>query len=284
MHNFVHLLNKVNNGVETSPRGLKVKQIWNDYIVIDPIKPYVDFNERPFNFRYFAAELAWYLKQDTNTQFITKHSSFWNQLKNIKNEKQPEGHINSNYGKLMLGEQLIWAFNSLVNDKHSRQAVCFLNQPSFQFEGNKDFVCTMYVNFWINDDKLNMKVQMRSNDLFYGFTYDVPWFSFIQHQMLLNLKNHYHELEIGEYYHAADNFHFYERHFQLAEKILFEKQDNTIIYKMINPTKFIEITDASISLSKDAQTFMDLIYKENKEDSDLQFFEELKKYSIVSIK
>jgi len=78
----------------------------------------------------------------------------------------------------------------------------------------------MYLNFFIRNNKLNMKLNIRSNDIFYGFSYDVPWFSFILQYMYLWLKEtKYPDLELGSYYHYADNIHYYERHFELIDKI-----------------------------------------------------------------
>jgi thymidylate synthase len=106
------------------------------------------------------------------------------------------------------------------------------NTPAYQRSGVKDFVCTMYVNFWIRDNRLNMKVQMRSNDIFYGLQYDAPFFSIIHQSMYLLLKEKYDDLEIGTYYHCSDNTHYYERHFSLVDQI---KQENP------NPNNDIEL-------------------------------------------
>lgn len=204
-------------GQESAPRGQKVREIELETLRIDPNFAVMDFPARPFNWKYFMGELGWYLLKDNNIDFINNFSSFW---KNIAGEG---GNINSNYGTLLFGPQLQWALDSLKKDKNTRQAVCFLNQPKFQYEGNKDFVCTMYLNFWIRDNKLNMKVQMRSNDIFYGLSYDAPFFAFIQQSMWHWLRTSYPELGLGTYYHCADNIHYYERHFELAEKIMSEE-------------------------------------------------------------
>jgi thymidylate synthase len=184
---------------------------------VNPKQAFANFNSREFNWKYFAGELAWYLNKDTNIDYINQFSGFW---KNITNPGTNE--INSNYGSLLFGEQLQWVVDSLKKDKNSRQAIAFLNQPKYQFEGNKDFVCTMYLNFSIRKNKLDMKVQMRSNDIFYGLTFDAPFFAFVQQHVYLWLKSTYPELELGTYHHYADNIHFYERHFELAETIRYE--------------------------------------------------------------
>ena len=203
------------DGDVSQPRDLKVKELQFGHIAIDPTRPIADFEARGFNWKYLAGEMAWYLKKDRDVDYIGQFSGFWS---NITNPNTNE--INSNYGSLVFNkEQFGWAVDSLLKDKNSRQAIMFFNQPKFQFEGNKDFVCTMYANFFIRNNKLNMKIQMRSNDIFYGLTFDAPFFSFLQQSVYLILKDQYSDLELGVYHHFADNIHFYERHFELAEEI-----------------------------------------------------------------
>jgi thymidylate synthase len=213
---FISLIRDIERkGSVSQPRDLKVKELIYGQIDIDSTKPIANFEDRKFNFKYFAGELAWYLQKDTNIDYINKFSNFW---KNITNTGTNE--INSNYGALLFNDQLAWCLDSLKKDKNTRQAIAFLNQPKYQFEGNKDFVCTMYLNFFIRDNKLNMKVQMRSNDIFYGLTFDAPFFAFVHQHMYLWLKEEaYTNLELGTYTHFADNIHFYQHHFELADKI-----------------------------------------------------------------
>lgn len=205
------------NGQLSQPRDMKVRELTIDQREFDPRFTIANFKSRKFNYKYFAGELAWYLMQDRDIDYISQFSGFWKHITNPGTNT-----INSNYGSLIFNDQLQWVLDSLKADKNTRQAIAFLNQPKYQFEGNKDFVCTMYLNFFIRDNKLNMKVQMRSNDIFYGLTFDAPFFSFVYQHVLIELKNTYPELDFGTYYHCADNIHFYERHFELADEILNE--------------------------------------------------------------
>lgn len=214
------------DGQLSQPRDMQVRELTIDQREFDPKFTIADFKSRAFNYKYFAGELAWYLMKDRDIDYISKFSGFW---KHITNPGTNE--INSNYGSLIFNDQLQWVIDSLKADKNTRQAIAFLNQPKYQFEGNKDFVCTMYLNFFIRNNKLNMKVQMRSNDIFYGLTFDAPFFSFVYQHVLMELQVNYPNLDFGTYYHCADNIHFYERHFELADKILDEGRYD------INPTE-----------------------------------------------
>ena len=221
---FIDTIKDINkNGNEGQPRELKVKEKFFSNLTINPTLPIAHFRARPFNWKYFAGELAWYLKRDNNINYINHFSKFWS---NITNPGTNE--INSNYGSLVIGEQLEWVIKSLRDDKNTRQAIAFFNRPQFQFEGNKDFVCTMYANFFIRNNKLHMKVQMRSNDVFYGLTFDAPFFAFLQQSVYHCLTDLYPDLKLGNYHHFADNIHFYERHFDLADKIMASTAKNKI--------------------------------------------------------
>lgn len=236
---------------EDSPRGLKVVEEYLTTLEFNPLYPMMNFENKAFNWKYFVGELWWYLTQETTIDKINNFSSFWKTL-------TVDERINSNYGYVMLSRQhnqFKWALDALVRDKSTRQAIMVFNTPAYQKEGVKDFVCTMYVNFWIRDNKLNMKVQMRSNDIFYGLQYDAPFFSVVYQSMYLELIKKYEDLEIGTYYHCSDNSHYYERHFPLVEKL---KQEQP------NPEREIEmritqpVFDSSESgISKNAMEFVD---------------------------
>jgi thymidylate synthase len=263
---FVNIIKDIEDkGSVSQPRDLKVKELIYGQYNIDPRFPIAYFESRKFAWKYFAGELAWYLMKDTDIEYINQFSNFW---KNITNPGTNQ--INSNYGSLLFGDQLAWCLESLQKDINTRQAIAFLNQPKFQFEGNKDFVCTMYLNFFVRNNKLNMKVQMRSNDIFYGLTYDAPFFAFVHQHMYLWLKETYSDLELGTYTHFADNIHFYEHHFELASKIKnepykmaqyemnivsplfsYSKQDGKLVFSLTENGKNLikEITDL---VTKDA--------------------------------
>jgi thymidylate synthase len=249
--------------MKSAPRGYKVVEANIATLEVDPLYPIMDFKDRKFNWRYFAGELAWYLSMQNTTDGIAPFSTFWEALK-------MNGTINSNYGTILLGDHpsttheetgggyqvngLEWVYNSLVKDKDSRQAVAFLNCPYYQWEGNKDFVCTMYLNFWIRHDRLDMKVQMRSNDIFFGLSYDAPWFSLLHQSMFLNLKEHYPDLKLGMYYHCADNIHYYERHFELVENILNSEVEKSPKFAVKTP--LFTFNENGLTLSNESMEHM----------------------------
>jgi thymidylate synthase len=239
------------DGNVSQPRDMKVKELTVKTLKFDPTQTIAHFDNRSFNWKYFGGELCWYLNRDRDVDYIGQFSKMWATLTN-----HGTNNINSNYGDLLFGGQLQFALESLKKDKNTRQAVSFLNQPKFQFEGNKDFVCTMYINFFIRDNKLNMKVQMRSNDIFYGLTFDAPYFSFIHQHMRLWLLETYPGLELGTYYHCADNIHFYEKHFDMASNIVSESEDQGNNYSMNIENPLCTLTKDNILITDYGINFM----------------------------
>ena len=205
----------ITNGKYVSPRGLKTLEIEDAWLILkDPNKTIVTLPERKIDLDYLEGEIAWYLSGSLQVEDIAKHSKFWN---NIQNK---DGTVNSNYGFLAMKEkhngktQYEWCVDRIKEDKDTRQAIINYNQPKHKFEDNKDFVCTLSQQFIIRDRKLDTIVNMRSNDLIYGFTYDAPWFAYLQNKLSLALK-----IEQGSYFHFATSLHVYERHFKMLEEI-----------------------------------------------------------------
>lgn len=222
----------------TKPRDMKINEICDVSLVIEnPLSCLYINSARSSQFKYIAAEFLWYFMGRRDVAYISKYAKFWESIKNS------DDTVNSSYGWLLFNNpnehgltQYRWALESLAQDKDSRQAVLHFNLPSHQYSGNKDFVCTMYGIFQIRDNRLNFTVSMRSNDVILGLPTDVAFFTILQSQMLSHLRTYagYPELELGTYTHIANSSHIYERHFDIASK-------------MIN-TKFEEIKIPEVSL------------------------------------
>jgi len=250
---IIDLLKEIyNEECQSSPRGLKCYEKFNHTFVVDSTRPIISFPKRKFNWKYFLGELTFYLKKDLNINWINNFSTFWQKIAN-------NNFINSNYGSRLFGKnsnQIFWIVNELKKDPFSRRAIGFISGPENQYELNKDFICTNYILFWIRNNKLYLKVQMRSNDIFYGTTYDIPFFAILHQAVRLLLLDKYPNLALGEYYHSADNIHFYDKHKELVENILQENdyEDNFICLK----TKMLEMYENYIDTSSQ---FEILIYE-----------------------
>lgn len=203
-------------GKLVSPRGDKVLEIENYNYVLPPYVRFCNFEARKLNLKYIKEEFKWYLKGDRFDLSICNHAKMWDTIKN------EDGSINSNYGQYIFGgiNQFTNIINTLLNDKDSRRASIMILSKDHLLSITKDYPCTYSLNFRIRENKLNMTVRMRSQDAVWGLGPDAACFSFIHELVYVYLKDTYSELELGEYYHSADSFHIYERHFNMLEKII----------------------------------------------------------------
>lgn len=218
---FEHVLRR---GKIVSPRGQKCLEIENYQFTGDPLNRFCNFKSRNLNLRYLVGELAWYLSGNRDNQMIEKYSKFW---KEIKNEETP--FYNSNYGYYIFQQgQLIHCLDTLIKDPESRQAVIIIANLDNNLSQTKDKICTYSISFRIRENKLNMTVNMRSNDLILGLTVDYFQFSVIQEMLFVMLQDLYKDLELGTYTHKADSLHVYGRHFDMLEKIVHGDEFNYV--------------------------------------------------------
>lgn len=240
---------------EVEIRGLKCKELLFQEINTYPDNVVIDLVERPFNWKYFAAELYWYLKQDLNADFISNYSKFWSKLTNDIEDNEFAGKINSNYGYLTFKNNkhnvsnIDWVVNSLIDDEYSRKAIMNYNGNNHKFYSNKDFVCTKNISFYIRDKKLNMVVDMRSNDLYYGLTYDVPWFGFLHQNIFSILKDFYPDLQIGVYKHKADNLHIYSGFYNVKNEV---GKNYTLILR----EPFFKLSENKVTYTETCENFI----------------------------
>jgi len=236
------------DGKDFSPRGQKTNEIEDYMFSIHPLNRFCSFSERKLSLKYLVAELCWYLKGDPNDLMMEHYAKFW---ATIKNSEKPYYH--SNYGKYIFGEnQYEYVIRTLIADKDSRQASIIINRPNVMMSDSKDKICTYAINFRIRDNKLNMSVNMRSNDLIRGTTIDVFQFSVVYEMVYVELKSYYPELEIGTYKHKADSFHVYEQHFGMVKDIV---HNNYILSK----NTYEEIVCPRISSVAEVEFIIDVL-------------------------
>ena len=226
---------------EPSPRGHKTFEKLNVNVKIlkptsDPLIT-LDDKRNKIIAGYTYRELDWYEKGDLRVSHVP--AKFWETLADI------EGNVVSNYGYLIKGdksegnalevpeEEMIgttsdhwlrtpyeWAKMSLLNDKNTRQAIVRINKPKHLYYGTKDIPCTMYLNFLVRDERLHLIVRMRSNDLTFGFPYDIVYFSKLLHEMAKDIN-----VEAGPLHFSADSMHIYERDLPKIRKMIGEDNE-----------------------------------------------------------
>jgi len=175
------------------------------FYIENPLDHEIENKERKWNPVYAEAEWQWYCSGDRN---IAKLGELYGKVPEIwKRMANGEGDVNSNYGwQWKRNDQIGYVIDLLRHSPDTRQAAISIydckEHDTFVF----DTPCTYAVQFTILDNKLNMSVVMRSNDLWYGFCNDQYQFSRLQYYIKNRIGN---GLEIGTYFHYAHNLHLY---------------------------------------------------------------------------
>ena len=197
----------LNKGVDFD----NTKALFNvGFTIENPMDNHIDCEQRNWKQDYAEAEWQWYLSGNRN---IKKLGELYGKVPEIwKRMADANGHVNSNYGwQWKRNQQIDYVVGLLASNPNTRQAAISIYDAKEHYDYASDTPCTYAIQFTILNDKLNMCVTMRSNDLWYGFCNDQYCFSRLQLMIADKL-----EIRLGTYFHFAHNLHLYNN---IIEKI-----------------------------------------------------------------
>ena len=173
------------------------------FYIENPMDNSILADHRKWNKEYAEAEWQWYLSGDPNIiklgQIYGKIPPIWERMADSK------GNVNSNYGyQWERNHQLDYVVAKLKDNPNTRHAAISIYDCKEFEKYRNDTPCTYAVQFTVLNNKLNMSVVMRSNDLWYGFCNDQYCFSKLQQYVAEELN-----IPVGVYYHFAHNMHLY---------------------------------------------------------------------------
>jgi thymidylate synthase len=189
--------------------GVKMLEIRSASFVADEATIFGNPNQD-----YIDRELAWYESQSLNVNDIPGGPpTIWKQV------ADKHGCINSNYGWCIFskqnGSQYDKVVKELTDHPYSRRAVMIYTRPSmwedYNRDGMSDFMCTNAVQYMIRYGRLDAVVQMRSNDVVFGYRNDYAW----QKHVLQKLAKDLGVVE-GDIFWNAGSLHVYSRHFNMV--------------------------------------------------------------------
>ena len=173
------------------------------FTILEPKARIITSKHRDWKHKYAEAEWQWYLSGDRS---INKLGDIYGKIPQIWFDMADKfGNVNSNYGwQWKRNNQIDKVVDILKDYRETRQATISIYDGKEIDKYKHDTPCTYAVQFTIVDNRLNMCVTMRSNDLWYGFCNDQYCFSKLQ-ELVANKIN----MEMGTYYHFAHNLHLY---------------------------------------------------------------------------
>lgn len=239
-------------GREYAPRGMKVKEVSAPTVLtlVDTLRPFLACPVRRANYRFGLAEAAWMLAGSEDAQLIGKFNrqmlrfsddgrTLWgaygprlmgqmnhvlSSLSRDSDSRQavvttwrPQvGYVNASADCMagVIGGGRILDAAGIHTE--SRLAVSE-HKPDWDGQSwrSKDIPCTVAWHFQVRNDRLNLTVFMRSNDVWLGLPYDLVSFTTVQRVIASALG-----YLPGEYHHVVSNLHLYEQHFEPAAKMV----------------------------------------------------------------
>jgi thymidylate synthase len=173
------------------------------FYIQNPLDNHITNKERNWKLEYAEAEWQWYLSGDPS---IKKLGDIYGKVPPIwERMADSDGNVNSNYGyQWNRNDQIHYVVGKLRENPDTRHAAISIYDCKEFKKYRNDTPCTYAVQFTIINNKLNMSVYMRSNDLWYGFCNDQYQFSSLQKMIAERLS-----IDVGWYYHHAHNMHLY---------------------------------------------------------------------------
>jgi thymidylate synthase len=206
----------LNSTVMASPRGLATRELSNVFLTIEnPRERFITNPTRKWSLPLAFGELAWHLSGSQDVEALASYAKIW---RRFSTGPTIDG---SCYGHRIFGKtengRTQWEIcrDALVADGLSRRAVIQLYDPQQNYPGSPDVSCALNIQFVARRGSLDATVLMRSNDVYFGFPYDVFLYSNLQELMAVELG-----LQLGAYHHFVTSLHLYEKDVPKAENLL----------------------------------------------------------------
>lgn len=210
VNGYVDLVQHVlKHGKEVAPRGQKTREIEDAVIRIDDVRNTLPLGVNRGTVPGIGAVEACQLLAGASTPklVIAVGPAF-------SNFAEDNGLFHGAYG-LRTQDQYSPIIERLKADPDTRQAVVTIWNPELDLLPSKrDYPCTILHQFRIRDNKLNMSVYMRSNDVWLGAAYDFFQFTRVQLAIASVLG-----VAPGSYTHHVGSLHIYEQHYGAAENL-----------------------------------------------------------------
>ena len=165
-------------------------------------------------------ELLWFLKGDTNIQYLTQHGvRIWNEW------ADPNGDLGPVYGAQWRNwngqaiDQMKIAVETLQKNPESRRIIVSAWNPSVLPDTSQSFAqnvangkaalppCHAFFQFYVADGRLSCQLYQRSADVFLGVPFNIASYALLT-MMVAQVCN----LQLGDFVHTFGDVHIYNNH------------------------------------------------------------------------
>ena len=219
MNQYLDLLKKVRQeGREKCDRtGTGTISVFGYQMRYDLSQNFPLLTTKKVHFKSMAYELLWFLKGDTNINYLKDNGvSIWDEW------ADDNGDLGPVYGKQWrkweglngAHDQIKQVIEQIKSNPNSRRhIVSAWNVNDIQSMALAP--CHILFQFYVVEGKLSCQLYQRSADIFLGVPFNIASYALLTH-MVAKVCN----LEVGEFIHTLGDAHLYKNHLEQADEQL----------------------------------------------------------------
>ncbi|ACY40505.1 thymidylate synthase [Blattabacterium sp. (Blattella germanica) str. Bge] len=235
MKQYLNLLkNVLKNGIKRKDRtGIGTISIFGHQMRFNLEKGFPLLTTKKLNIRSIIYELLWFLKGDTNIQYLKDHQvSIWNEW------ADQNGELGPIYG-------LQWRKWPTYNGHFIDQIANLIEEIKFNPNSRRLIVsswnvgmiqnmalppCHLLFQFYVSEKKLSLLLYQRSADIFIGLPFNIASYALLLTMLakILNLKE-------KELIHIIGDAHIYNNHIQQV-KLQMKRSPRPLPKIILNPS------------------------------------------------
>ncbi|URQ63113.1 thymidylate synthase [SAR86 cluster bacterium] len=219
MNQYLDLLKKVRQkGREKGDRtGTGTISVFGYQMRYDLSQYFPLLTTKKVHFKSMAYELLWFLKGDTNINYLKDNGvSIWDEW------ADENGDLGPVYGKQWrkweglngAHDQIKQVIEQIKSNPNSRRHIVSAWNVS-DIQSMALAPCHILFQFYVVEGKLSCQLYQRSADIFLGVPFNIASYSLLTH-MVAKVCN----LEVGEFIHTLGDAHLYKNHLEQADEQL----------------------------------------------------------------
>ena len=244
MQQYLDLVRRARNdgAVKGDRTGTGTRSVFGHQMRFDLSEGFPLVTTKKIHLKSVIHELLWFIKGDTNTDYLTKNGvRIWNEWADENGDLGPVyGHQWRNWNSENV-DQLKQVIETLKTNPNSRRMLISAWNPSVLPDTSKSFsenvangkaalpLCHAFFQFYVADGKLSCQLYQRSADIFLG----VP-FNIASYALLTEMMAQVCGFEAGEFIHTLGDAHIYTNHFDQVELQL-SRDPNPLPTLKLNP-------------------------------------------------
>ena len=227
MKQYLDLVSHVlDTGNEKGDRtGTGTKSVFGHQMRFDLSKGFPMVTTKKLHLKSIIYELLWFLKGDTNTDYLTENGvKIWNAWADENGDLGPVyGHQWRNWNSDEI-DQITEVIETLKTNPNSRRMLVSAWNPSVLPDTSKSFgenvannkaalpPCHAFFQFYVSDGKLSCQLYQRSADIFLGVPFNIASYALLT-MMIAQVCGY----EAGEFIHTFGDAHIYSNHIEQVE-------------------------------------------------------------------